>query len=159
MYSLTLIKTSKPRYGSASLYTADSGQVYFLRKFQPAALSFGRVFSLSAPKPYCESCQAGRLPRIDLPGVPKHIVQHGNNRLPCFLDDSDRLCYLHLLHEALHATGCQLHTYVSMENHVHFLAAPPALERIEQMMQRLECNYMPLFNGRHGYRRIIGSAL
>ncbi|MEA9748905.1 hypothetical protein VDF76_18285, partial [Xanthomonas campestris pv. raphani] len=50
-----------------------------------------------------------RLPRIDLPGIPQHIVQRGNNRLPCFLDDGDRLRYLHLLHEALHATGCQLH--------------------------------------------------
>ena len=32
-----------------------------------------------------------RLPRLDLPGIPQHIVQRGNNRLPCFLDDEDRL--------------------------------------------------------------------
>ena len=31
-----------------------------------------------------------RLPRPDLPGIPQHIVQRGNNRLPCFLDDEDR---------------------------------------------------------------------
>ena len=36
----------------------------------------------------------GGLPRLDLPGVPQHIVQRGNNRLPCFLDDGDRLRYL-----------------------------------------------------------------
>ncbi|MBB3762276.1 hypothetical protein [Xanthomonas arboricola] len=47
-----------------------------------------------------------RLPRIDLTGIPQHIVQRGNNRLPYFLDDGDRLRYLHLMHEALHATGC-----------------------------------------------------
>ena len=50
-----------------------------------------------------------RLPRIDLPGVPQHIVQRGNNRLPYFLDDGDRLRYLTLLHEALIATGVRLH--------------------------------------------------
>ncbi|XCO18791.1 hypothetical protein RZV13_03535 [Xanthomonas cannabis] len=33
--------------------------------------------------------------------------------------------YLHLLHEALHATGCQLHAFVLMDNHVHLLVMPP----------------------------------
>ncbi|RXE01213.1 transposase [Xanthomonas perforans] len=91
-----------------------------------------------------------RLPRIDLPGIPQHIVQRGNNRLPCFLDDGDRLRYLHLMHEALHATGCQLHAYVLMDNHVHLLVTPPAAGRIGQLMQRLGRNYVALFNGRHG---------
>ncbi|WP_407461419.1 transposase [Xanthomonas campestris] len=91
-----------------------------------------------------------RLPRIDLPGIPQHIVQRGNNRLPCFLDDGDRLRYLHLLHEALHATGCQLHAYVLMDNHVHLLVTPPAAGRVGQLMKRIGRNYVALFNGRHG---------
>ncbi|MBB3797589.1 transposase [Xanthomonas arboricola] len=66
------------------------------------------------------------LPHIDLPGIPQHIMQRGNNRLPCFLDDGDRLRYLHLLCDALYAIGCQLHVYVLMDNHVHLLATPPA---------------------------------
>ncbi|WP_258080414.1 transposase [Xanthomonas arboricola] len=78
-----------------------------------------------------------RLTRIDLPGIPQHIVQRGNNRLPCFLDDGDRLRYLHLIHEALHATGRQLHAFVLMDNHVHLLVAPPDAGRIGQLMQRL----------------------
>jgi len=28
-----------------------------------------------------------RLPRLDLLGIPQHVDQRGNNRLPCFLDD------------------------------------------------------------------------
>ena len=56
-----------------------------------------------------------RRPRFDLPHIPQHVVQRGNNRLPCFLDDSDRLRYLQLLHEALLHTSCQLHAYVLME--------------------------------------------
>ena len=66
-----------------------------------------------------------RLPRLDLPGIPQHIVQRGNNRLPCFLDDADRARYRQLLREVLLATGCRLHAYVLMDNHVHLLATPP----------------------------------
>ncbi|MCP3035511.1 transposase [Xanthomonas euvesicatoria pv. allii] len=86
------------------------------------------------------------LPRIDLPGIPQHIVQRGNNRLPCFLDDGDRLRYLHLMHEAMHATGCQLHAFVLMDNHVHLLVTPPDAGRIGQLMQRLGRNYVALFS-------------
>jgi len=31
-----------------------------------------------------------RRPRFDFPGIPQHVVQRGNIRLPCFLDDDDR---------------------------------------------------------------------
>ena len=90
-----------------------------------------------------------RLPRLDLPGIPQHIVQRGNNRLPCFLDDVDRLRYLQLLEEALLATGCQLHAYVLMDNHVHMLATPPETGAVGRMMQRLGRRYVALFNARH----------
>lgn len=60
-----------------------------------------------------------RQPRFDLPDISQHIVQRGNNRLPCFLDDDDRQRYLALLREALIDTGCRLHAYVLMDNHVH----------------------------------------
>ncbi|MFS8404882.1 transposase [Xanthomonas campestris pv. campestris] len=63
---------------------------------------------------------------------------------------TSRLRYLHLLHEALHATGCQLHAYVLMDNHVHLLVTPPAAGRVGQLMQRIGRNYVALFNGRHG---------
>ncbi|WP_238150269.1 transposase [Xanthomonas arboricola] len=100
--------------------------------------------------PGCESCAIERLARIDLAGVPQHIVQRGNNRLHCFLDDGDRLRYLHLMREAPKATGCKLHAYVLMDNHVHLLVTPPAAGRIGQLMQRLGRNYFALFNARHG---------
>ena len=72
-----------------------------------------------------------RLPRLDLPGIPQHIVQRGNNRLPCLFDDGDRLRYLQALREALMANGVQLHAYVLMDNHVHLLATPIAAGDIE----------------------------
>ena len=56
-----------------------------------------------------------RQPRLDLPGVPQHIVQRGNNRLPCFLDDEDRARHRQLLREALLASDCRLRAYVLMD--------------------------------------------
>jgi len=91
-----------------------------------------------------------RLPRLDLPGIPQHLVQRGNNRLPCFLDDEDRSRYCHLLRDALLATGCHLHAYVLMDNHVHLLATPPEAGALGRMMQVLGRQYVGAFNARHG---------
>ena len=41
-----------------------------------------------------------RKPRFQLPGIPQHIVQRGNNREPCFYTDDDYHRYLHDLYEA-----------------------------------------------------------
>jgi putative transposase len=90
-----------------------------------------------------------RQPRLDLPSIPQHIVQRGNNRLPCFLDDDDRQRYLTLLSEALLATGCRLHAYVLMDNHVHLLATPSEIGAIARLMQKLGRGYVGRFNARH----------
>lgn len=91
-----------------------------------------------------------RQSRIDLPGVAQHVVQRGNNRLPCFLDDTDRRTWRHLLREALLKTGCRLHAYVLMDNHVHLLITPPAVGALSRLMQQLGRRYVGQFNARHG---------
>jgi hypothetical protein len=35
-----------------------------------------------------------RKPRFNLPGVPQHVIQRGNNRDPCFLSEEDHQRYL-----------------------------------------------------------------
>src|SRR5690606_33857147 len=60
-----------------------------------------------------------RRPRIHLPGLPIHLVQRGHNRRPCFFQEQDYQLYLRWLREALEKTGCELHAYVLMTNHVH----------------------------------------
>ncbi|MFT3790911.1 MAG: transposase [Rudaea sp.] len=90
-----------------------------------------------------------RLPRFDLADIPQHVVQRGNNRLPCFLDDGDRSRYLTLLKDALLKNRCRLHAYVLMSNHVHLLVTPPETGAIGRMMQQLGRNYVSLFNARH----------
>ncbi|MEO8988393.1 MAG: transposase [Rhodanobacter sp.] len=89
-----------------------------------------------------------RQPRRELPDIPQHIVQRGNNRLPCFLDDHDRQRYLALLREALLNTGCSLDAYVLMDNHVHLVATPSAIGTIARLMQKLGRGYVGKFNAR-----------
>ena len=109
-----------------------------------------RASPRSSATPDTHSAGMARLPRLDLPHIAQHIVQRGNNRLPCFLDDTDRACYRHLLREALLATGCRLHAYVLMDNHVHLLVTPPEAGATGRMMQRLGRHYVGQFNTRHG---------
>jgi putative transposase len=91
-----------------------------------------------------------RLPRLDLANVPQHVVQRGNNRLPCFLDDDDRRRYLTLLRQFLLDAECHLHAYVLMDNHVHLLLTPPRKGCVSRMMQKLGRQYSAQFNARHG---------
>ncbi len=75
-----------------------------------------------------------RLPRFELAGIPQHVVQRGNNRLSCFLDDEDRQRYLQCLRQTLLRFGCKLHAYVLMSNHVHLLLTPVEAGAVSRMM-------------------------
>lgn len=91
-----------------------------------------------------------RAPRPDLPHVPQHIVQRGNNRQPCFTDDDDRQAYLQALADGLIRYGCALHAYVLMGNHIHLLVTPTQPAAVSRLMQSLGRRYAGTFNHRHG---------
>lgn len=90
-----------------------------------------------------------RLIRSVFPGVALHVVQRGNNRSPCFFADSDRLAYLRFLRESASATGCQIHAYCLMTNHVHLLLTPGEQAACAQMMKRLGQQYVQHVNRIH----------
>jgi putative transposase len=90
-----------------------------------------------------------RQPRIDLAGVPQHIVQRGVDRQPCFADTADYLHYRQELGEAALKHGCALHAYVLMTNHVHLLATPAEPGGVSRMMQAIGRRYVACFNARH----------
>ena len=90
-----------------------------------------------------------RPPRFVLPSVPLHIIQRGNNRLPCFVGPNDYLVYLDMLRECAIDCGCALHAYVLMSNHVHLLLSPDDDDSASMMMQRLGRRYVRYFNHRH----------
>lgn len=92
-----------------------------------------------------------RLPRIDLPGIPQHVVQRGNDRQACFAAEADYLRYLQELREASSKHDCAIHAYVLMTTHVHLPATPAATGAFSRMMQAVGRRYVGSFNAR--YRR------
>jgi putative transposase len=101
-----------------------------------------------------------RQPRHYVAGIPAHVIQRGNNRLPCFFVESDYRCYLDWLAEAADRFECQIHAYVLMTNHVHLLMTPltdGAISRVVQSVGRRYVRYIndarqrtgTLWEGRH----------
>ena len=79
-----------------------------------------------------------------------HIIQRGNNRTPTFIDQRDYGVYLALLQLTRLRTGCAIHAYVLMKNHVHLLVTPERKQSPARMMQGLGRWYVRYFNERHG---------
>ena len=90
-----------------------------------------------------------RRPRMDLPGIPSHLVQRGNDRQPCFRDDVDRRNYVALLSRLSRELEVGVHAWVLMDNHVHLLCSSAERGNTSRMMQRLGAAYVRHFNDRH----------
>ena len=91
-----------------------------------------------------------RPPRLELPGVPLHVIQRGNNRGACFFNDTDRRFYLKCLERAAAANDCAVHAYVLMTNHVHLLVTPSAAGGVGAMVQDIGRRYVRVINTVHG---------
>lgn len=87
-----------------------------------------------------------RRPRTHLDGQPLHIVQRGHNRDACFFTEEDYLAYLNWLGEALAGSGCQLHAYVLMTNHVHLLLTPEKADSVPKLLISLGRRYVQYIN-------------
>jgi len=92
-----------------------------------------------------------RKPRFNIPGIPQHVIQRGNNREPCFYAEQDYYRYLHDLKEAAVKNNCAVHAYVLMTNHVHLLVTPFNEHGVSHMMQDLGRKYVRYIN--HEYKR------
>ena len=87
-----------------------------------------------------------RKPRFDIPGIPQHVIQRGNNRGACFFCSQDCRYYLDALRAASEKAGCAIHAYVLMTNHVHLLVTPGESGGIPVMMQSLGRRYVRYIN-------------
>ena len=87
-----------------------------------------------------------RRARIALPNVPLHLIQRGNNRQPCFFADEDYRNYLDWLAEYAGKTGCRIHAYVLMTNHVHLLVSSERGGASGEMMKALGQRYVQYVN-------------
>jgi len=91
-----------------------------------------------------------RRPRINLAGVPQHIIQRGNNRQACFFTDDDYTVYLDKLLQYSKKYAVDVHAFVLMTNHVHLLMTPNTKQGISQLMQSLGRYYVRYVNQAHG---------
>lgn len=90
-----------------------------------------------------------RRPRLEIPGVPQHIIQRGNNRAACFFSDDDRRLYLWCLRDASAKHRCAIHAYALMSNHVHLLVTPLSVGGVAGLMQDLGRKYVRMLNAIH----------
>jgi putative transposase len=87
--------------------------------------------------------------RLDLPSVPQHVIQRGNDRQPCFFRDDDYFRYRTELRELSLREGCAVHAYVLMTNHVHLLVTPMEAGALARLMQSLGRRYVRYINDRY----------
>jgi putative transposase len=90
-----------------------------------------------------------RRPRLTLPSVPLHLIQRGNNRQDCFFADEDYRFYLDCLAEYAGATGCRIHAYVLMTNHVHLLVSADQASAPGALMKALGQRYVQHVNRKY----------
>jgi putative transposase len=87
---------------------------------------------------------------LELPGVPQHVIQRGNNRAGCFYGDADRRFFLKCLAESAAHRGCAVHAYVLMSNHVHLLVTPSATGAVAAVLQDVGRRFVRVINTIHG---------
>ena len=84
--------------------------------------------------------------RLNIPHIPQHIVQRGNNRQACFFDEKDYALYLSKLKEYADKYHVEIHSYVLMTNHIHLLATPTTKGGVSHLMQSLGRYYVRYIN-------------
>ena len=92
-----------------------------------------------------------RQARLVVPGMPHHLIHRGNNRCAIFRALPDYRFFLASWWEASVAAGCDVHAYVLMTNHVHFLLTPRTETALADLSHRAAGRYAKYFNAK--YRR------
>jgi len=87
-----------------------------------------------------------RRARIAVPNLPLHMIQRGNNRQACFFADEDYQFYLEWLLEYATKTGCRVHAFVLMTNHVHLLLSADTADAPGALMKALGQRYVQYVN-------------
>ena len=92
-----------------------------------------------------------RRKRLQVAGLPTHIIQRGNNRQACFFAEDDYLYFLDHLAQLAKRFRCALHAYVLMTNHFHLLLTSELEAGPSLLMKFLGQRYVQYAN--RTYRR------
>ena len=74
-----------------------------------------------------------RKPRVEYEGAAYHVMSRGNRGGDISTDDRDRTLFLDTLDEATVRTAWEIHAFVLMRNHYHFLLVTPHANLVEGM--------------------------
>lgn len=91
-----------------------------------------------------------RPPRFDLPGIPRHVVQRGNNRQAVFFDEPDYRAYLDWLGEGVRHYCVAVHAWCLMTNHIHLLVTPLRSGALPKLFAYLGRHYVSYINHLYG---------
>ena len=89
------------------------------------------------------------MPRIVIPDEALHIMHRGNNRQDIFQSDDDYFRFLDDLKTSLRQYDCELHAYVLMTNHFHFLLTPHTVNALPGLMQSIGRRYVRYVNKKY----------
>jgi len=90
-----------------------------------------------------------RLSRIVVSNQPLHIMHRGNNRQDIFESEEDLTRIKEDIALSLLKSGCSLHAYVIMTNHLHLLVTPKDKEQLSIFMQSMANRYVRYFNAKN----------
>lgn len=93
-----------------------------------------------------------RLARVVIPGVPHHVTQRGNRRLPVFFGDEDRSAYLALVRDGCGAHGVSCLAWCLMDNHIHLILVPETSNGLRAALGEAHRRYTRAINFREGWR-------
>ena len=86
--------------------------------------------------------------RIEYHNAWYHVTSRGNQRANIFRDDKDRNKFLQILRESAALFNIEVHGYVLMGNHFHFLLRTLDAN-LSRFMQRFNTTYITYYNLRH----------
>src|SRR5439155_5623844 len=96
-----------------------------------------------------------RSPRTAIPGCPHHVVQRGNRKMNVFQDDSDRLVYIRLMHDACAVHHVNVWAYSLMDNHVHLIQVPEHEDSLSLTIRDVHGPYTRYLNAKY---HLVGHA-
>ncbi|MCA1829506.1 MAG: transposase [Myxococcales bacterium] len=93
-----------------------------------------------------------RTARIVVPGVPHHITQRGNRRMPTFMCDEDYARYRTVLSESCARSDVEIWAYCLMPNHSHTIAVPESEAALRHAFAVAHQKYAREINKRERWR-------
>lgn len=93
-----------------------------------------------------------RLARVIVPGIPHHLTQRGNRRLPTFFCEADYLDYIAQMSEWCARDHVEVWAWCLMPNHSHLITVPESEEALRHAIAEAHRRYTQKINRREGWK-------